>query len=151
MTHRIAAGAIVFSQGKVLLVRHVKPGSYDFLVMPGGGVNLNEDARAAAKREVREEAGLDVDPLNLAYVEELKLGELRTCKLWFRCDGFAGTLSADADEAKRELIVHADFYARDEIQDKIAFPPVHFTDEFWTSAKQRFPGTEYLGLREQMF
>ena len=30
MTHRISAGAIVESDGRVLLVRHQRPGRYDF-------------------------------------------------------------------------------------------------------------------------
>lgn len=151
MKHRIAAGAIVMNGERVLLVRHCKPEEYDFLVLPGGGVNPNEEAIAAAKREVWEESGLLVKPLRLAYVEETQLAEMRECKMWFFCTEFSGTLSVAAYEAQREHIVEANFYSRAEIQGKVAFPPILFTDEFWQSASQDFPQTEYLGLREREF
>jgi ADP-ribose pyrophosphatase YjhB (NUDIX family) len=151
MKHRIAAGAIVMDGERVLLVRHCKTEEYDFLVLPGGGVNPNEDALAAAKREVLEEAGLVVEPLHLAYVEETQLEEMRECKMWFFCKGFSGALSVAAHEAEREHIVEANFYSRDEIKGKVAFPPILFTDEFWQNASHSFPQMEYLGLREREF
>lgn len=136
---------------RVLLVRHCKPGEYDFLVLPGGGVNPSEDAMAASKREVWEETGLVVEPLHLAYVEETQLGEMRECKMWYFCKGFSGTISVEAQEAKREHIVEANFYSRDEIEGKVAFPPILFTDKFWKNASRGFPQMEYLGLREREF
>jgi 8-oxo-dGTP pyrophosphatase MutT (NUDIX family) len=151
MNHEISAGAIVMDGERVLLVRHCKPGEYDFLVLPGGVVNPNEDALAAAKREVWEETGLTVEPLHLAYVDETRSEETRACKMWFYCKGFSGTLSVAAHEAQREYIVEANFYSRAEIQGKVAFPPPLFTDEFWQNASQDFPQTEYLGLRELEF
>ena len=136
---------------RVLLVRHRKPEEYDFLVLPGGGVNPDEDAVAAAKREVWEEAGLSVEPLRLAYVEETQLAKMRQCKIWFFCTGFSGTLSVAAHEAQREHIVEANFYSRAEIQGKVVFPPILFTDEFWQNASHGFHQTQYLGLREREF
>ena len=38
MKHRISAGALVKRGDQILLVRHMKQGSYDFWVPPGGGV-----------------------------------------------------------------------------------------------------------------
>ena len=71
------------------------------------------------------------EPLRLAYVEETQLAEMRECKLWFFCPEFSGILSVATREAQREHIVEANFYSRDEIQGKVAFPPVLFTDKFW--------------------
>ena len=40
---------------------------YDFWVAPGGGAEGTEDLLATAKREVFEESGLHVEPLQLEY------------------------------------------------------------------------------------
>ncbi|MBX9266018.1 NUDIX domain-containing protein [Chromobacterium violaceum] len=55
MRHRIAAGAIIEREGKILMVRHCKPGIYDFWVVPGGGAIDDEPLADAARREVLEE------------------------------------------------------------------------------------------------
>jgi 8-oxo-dGTP pyrophosphatase MutT (NUDIX family) len=72
MPIRISAGVIVVDPGnRVALVRHVKHGVYDFWVAPGGGVEDGEDVRAAAAREVFEEAGIAVVPERLIAIEQL--------------------------------------------------------------------------------
>jgi len=57
---RVAVGAIVFDQGRVLLVRRGKPPSPNVWAFPGGSVNLGESLEEAAEREIREETGLRV-------------------------------------------------------------------------------------------
>jgi ADP-ribose pyrophosphatase YjhB (NUDIX family) len=151
MQHRISAGAIVLREGKVLLVRHCLPGAYDFWVLPGGGVMEGEDAAAAARREVLEEAGLEVETLHLAYIEETQLDDMRECKLWFLCKEHGGELSTAAHEATREHIVGAAFFAREELEGTVAFPPFLFTDAFWNQATHGFAQVEYLGLRQREF
>jgi len=46
MKHRISVGVIVEQAERLLLVRHLKPGAYDFWVPPGGGVQGTEIGRA---------------------------------------------------------------------------------------------------------
>ena len=58
------ATAIIFRNGKLLLIHRQKPGR-DFYVLPGGGVNLEESFEEACIREVKEETGLDVISLHL--------------------------------------------------------------------------------------
>ena len=81
MKHRIAAGIIVEHEGRILVVRHRKPGAYDFWVAPGGGAEGAEDLLATARREVFEECGLHVEPLQIAYIEELLNPQTRECKV----------------------------------------------------------------------
>lgn len=69
--HRISAGAIVEHEGRLLMVRHVVPGKYDFWVAPGGGVKGSESYEEAAAREVWEETGLTVRVGALLYIEDL--------------------------------------------------------------------------------
>ena len=54
----------------MLLVRHVKPGAYDFWVAPGGGLQGAERLEAAAAGEAREQAGVEVAIGKLLYIEE---------------------------------------------------------------------------------
>jgi len=57
---RIAVGAIVFHQGRVLLVARKNPPSQGLWAIPGGSVELGERMTAAAEREILEETGLTV-------------------------------------------------------------------------------------------
>jgi len=83
MRHRISAGTIVDEASRILLVRRVRPQRYDFWVAPGAGVKRNEELQAAVVREVREESGLEVEPLAVLYIEELLDPTNRRCKFWF--------------------------------------------------------------------
>jgi ADP-ribose pyrophosphatase YjhB (NUDIX family) len=83
MQHRISAGVLVEDRERLLLVRHRRPDIYDFWVAPGGGVNGAEDLRDAARREALEECGLEVEPLQIAYIEEFWNPSQRICKFWF--------------------------------------------------------------------
>ncbi len=52
---------LVDGQGRVLLFRFDVPGRPPFWVTPGGALDPGEDYPAAARRELREEVGLDLD------------------------------------------------------------------------------------------
>jgi len=107
MLHRISAGAIVEHDDRVLLVRHNRPGHYDFWVCPGGGVRGDESLDQAAVREVREETGLEVRISKLLYVEELISPECRYVKFWFAGQLIGGEPSAAHPEAIAEYITQA--------------------------------------------
>jgi 8-oxo-dGTP diphosphatase len=57
---KVAVGVAVFRDGELLLVRRsMEPGRGRW-ALPGGYVDAGEDPRAAAARETREEAGVEV-------------------------------------------------------------------------------------------
>jgi ADP-ribose pyrophosphatase len=55
---QVAVGAVVFREGKVLLVQRVKDPQKETWAIPGGSVNLGETLQEAAEREIKEETGL---------------------------------------------------------------------------------------------
>ncbi|MXP63879.1 NUDIX domain-containing protein [Roseomonas sp. M0104] len=64
----IGIGVIAFRGEDVLLVRRSKPPRQGEWSIPGGAQHLGETAEAAARRELLEEAGIEVGPLMLAVV-----------------------------------------------------------------------------------
>jgi nucleoside triphosphatase len=62
-------GALIVNQrGEILLVKSYKWG--DRYTVPGGHIELGELSRVAVKREVKEEVGLDAEPVRLLLVQE---------------------------------------------------------------------------------
>jgi nucleoside triphosphatase len=59
---------IVNEKGKLLLVRSYKWGTK--YTVPGGHIELGERSETAVKREVKEEVGLDAEPVRLLLVQE---------------------------------------------------------------------------------
>lgn len=148
--HRIAAGVIVEDEGRILLVRHQKKDSYDFWVAPGGGAEGNEDLYATAKREVLEECGLLIEPMQLAYIEEFANPTQRECKIWFTGRLLGGSLNTSAIEAVREHIVEAAWLSRSEFEGKQIFPPMLHA-EYWQDKESGFISPRYVGLRQMEF
>ena len=150
MKQRIGAGVIVEHEGRILLVRHCKPGAYDFWVAPGGGAEGGEDLRAAARREAFEESGLRVEPLQIAYIEDLTTPHSRECKVWFTGRLIGGHLDASGPEALREHIVEAAWLSHDEFEGRTVFPPMLHTD-YWHDRQSGFAFPRYVGVREMSF
>lgn len=57
---KVAVGTIIRADDRLVLVRRAIEPGYGLWVFPGGYVDRGEEVRAAAIREAREEAGLDV-------------------------------------------------------------------------------------------
>ena len=78
---RVAVGAVVFHQGKVLLVKRGKPPSEGHWAIPGGSVKLGESLQEAAEREIKEETGVTIKAHDPAYtfdvVEKDATGKVR--------------------------------------------------------------------------
>lgn len=150
MQQRISAGVLVEQDGRLLMVRHVKPGEYDLWVAPGGGVQGEETLEQAARREAREETGLEVEPLRMVYVEEFMNPHTRHCKFWYLARPVGGTLSVDAPEARSELIVEAAWLSLADMEGKLVFPTA-ITERFSSDRLAGFPAVVHLGLRRMTF
>jgi 8-oxo-dGTP diphosphatase len=67
----LAVSAAIFRGDRVLIVRRSRPPAQGIYTLPGGGVELGETLEAAVIREVREETGLDIEPLALAGYRQM--------------------------------------------------------------------------------
>ena len=61
----VGVGAVVVDQGRVLLVRRGREPLKGQWSLPGGMLELGESLEAGVIREIREETGLTVEPLQL--------------------------------------------------------------------------------------
>jgi ADP-ribose pyrophosphatase YjhB (NUDIX family) len=155
LQNRVAAGALVEYDNRLLMVHHVKASVYDYWSPPGGGVQAIEDLRQTAKREVLEEVGLHINVGVLAYVEEFYQPGMRHMKSWF-----VGTLVDSninlndspnllSPEAKLEGIVEARFMSEQEIRQLPHFPP--FINDYWADRVNGFQSPSYRGIRAMKF
>ena len=65
---RVGVGAVVLHQGRVLLVRRGGQPSSGRWSLPGGLVELGETTAEAARREIREECGIEITVVDVAGV-----------------------------------------------------------------------------------
>src|SRR3954468_10365664 len=86
----VTAGAVVSDEGgRVLLLRHVLRKGSGWGV-PGGFLNAGEQPEAAVRRELREETGLELDSVELAFIRSL--AHVRQVEIIFRCTMTAAAL-----------------------------------------------------------
>ncbi len=67
----VGVGAVVWKDGKVLLIRRGKPPRQGSWSLPGGRQDLGETIHQAVEREIREETAVAVRILDLAAVVDL--------------------------------------------------------------------------------
>ncbi len=66
---RLRAAAVIVRDDTVLLVEHLKQGRRNYL-LPGGGVGFGESLHEALRRELWEEARMDIVPGGLLFISE---------------------------------------------------------------------------------
>ena len=126
---KIASGAIVRQNGKLLLLRRGIEPAYGKWVFPGGFVDAGETLEGAAIRESMEEAGIrvSIDGLIGAYSYDGSPVVIIV---------YAGTIVEGQPRALDESI-DIDFFERDEIPwDDLAFPSTkdsikEYCDRYW--------------------
>ncbi len=88
---------LLAQEGRVLLVRHTYRGGWH---LPGGGIKRGETVEAAARREVREEAGAEMGAIRLAGVVSNSEGHFNEHNVLFACQDFIVTGKPDHEIAE---------------------------------------------------
>ena len=147
---RIAAGAIIMQEEKILLIRYNDRHGRSYLVGPGGGIHSNDESiTQALMREVKEETGLEVSPYKLLFVEDLLSSQYRMVKIWFLCNIVAGQVEKTQGVVD-EGIVEVRWYGRDELINEVVYPPV-LMNEHWESFFGDNQESKYLELSNADF
>jgi 8-oxo-dGTP diphosphatase len=129
LPHRIAAGAVIVNQGKILLVRYPAALGGSYLVSPGGAVEQNEGLAEAAIRETREETGVTVAVRRLLTIEDLVCTRYKMCKVWFLCAYVSGEARV-TEGAVKEGITQAAWFSRDDLARETVFPSILCTNDW---------------------
>jgi ADP-ribose pyrophosphatase len=67
---RVAVGAVIIHNNRVLLVKRGKPPAEGEWAIPGGNVKLGETLQHAAEREILEETGVTIQAKEIIYTFE---------------------------------------------------------------------------------
>ncbi|MGD8894949.1 MAG: NUDIX hydrolase [Acidobacteriota bacterium] len=102
---RVGVGGAVVADGRVLLARRAKPPLLGRWSIPGGTVELGETLEEALVREMAEETGLEVKPLEILTVFERieRAGAdvvFHYVIVDYRCRHLSGTARAGSDAAE---------------------------------------------------
>jgi ADP-ribose pyrophosphatase YjhB (NUDIX family) len=109
----LAASAVIYRDGRILLVRRARAPGRDLFSLPGGVVEAGETLFEAVTREVLEETGLTVEPVALAGHREVIMRdadgrvERHFVILPFACHWRAGE-AAPSDEVAEAIWVAPD-------------------------------------------
>lgn len=146
MSHRnpVPTVDIVMQRGsKVLMIRRKKEPFAGRLALPGGFVNEGETAEDAARREVSEETGLEVEPVDIlgVYSDPARDPRRHTITVVFVAIRVGGKEQASDDAAEIEWIDFADVQ---KMKDKIAFDHARILGDYraWKNAGGTFWSTK---------
>ena len=100
---RVSAYGLILQDGRILLCRisdHL-PLDAGLWTLPGGGIDFGEDPADAMVREVREETGLIVCPLEIAGIDSFFVKEedraFHGIRIIYRTEIAGGTLQHEVD------------------------------------------------------
>lgn len=109
-TPKLDTRAAIFKDNRILLVKE-KNGTWS---LPGGWVDVNQTIKSNTIKEVKEEAGLDVEVTRIIAVQDRNLHNLppyayNVCKVFVLCE------AQDGDFQPNIETIESDYFSLDEI------------------------------------
>jgi mutator protein MutT len=110
----VGVGAIVVQRDRVLLVERGREPLKGTWSLPGGVVEVGEHLKDAIRREVREETGIEVEPLRLVEVferimpDESGRTEYHYVLIDYLCSVTGGKLKAQSDARQARWVPRAE-------------------------------------------
>ena len=109
-TPKLDTRAAIFKDNKILLVKE-KNGTWS---LPGGWVDVNQTIKSNTIKEVKEEAGLDVEATRIIAVQDRNLHNLppyayNVCKVFVLCEAQGGDFQPNIET------IESDYFSLDEI------------------------------------
>ncbi len=107
-------GALIFEDGKILLVERGKEPLKGYWSIPGGIVETGEKLVEGIRREVAEETGLDVEPYSMFEIFERIMpdaegkAEYHYVLIDYLCRRVGGELAAASDVSRVEWVGEQD-------------------------------------------
>ena len=108
LSHRDGASIAVLSQNKVLLVRRMRAPSAGSWSLPGGKIEGGESPREAARRELKEETGIEADVEGVLDGSRSRLPAIRTYRLTVFYGRLTGGVLRPGGDAETAEWVHLD-------------------------------------------
>lgn len=106
-------------QDRVLLARRGHEPRHGFWDVPGGFINAGETAETCARREMREELGVELDDLRILGTFTSVYGDTGRDTLAI---GFTATLAPGTEIALSDENLEARWFALEDLPDELAFP-----------------------------
>ncbi len=111
LTPKADARGVIFKDGKILLVKELSDGGW---TLPGGWMDVDETPSEAVAREVREEAGYEVQAKKLLFIYDRRFHGhpaymYHVYKLFFQCELIGGKATTSIETGG------AVFFGRDEL------------------------------------
>jgi len=106
----VGVGALIFDRGRILLAQRGKEPLKGWWSLPGGALEIGESLECAVRREVREETGLEIEPLAVFEVFERIMRdsagntEYHYVLIDYICRIAGGTLRAGDDVCRVEWV-----------------------------------------------
>ncbi len=97
---RIGCGAAILDdQGRLLLVKRIKPPEAAHWGVPGGKLDWGEAARVCAQREILEELGVTISAGPVLAVTDMIADDYHWVAITYRAESFSGEPSIQEDHA----------------------------------------------------